>query len=52
MNILDWLLNNIFVPSEKNKNLKQDLKEKYLYLAAFASSAKELSNGEVNYLLV
>jgi len=45
--LLYWLLNNIFVPSEKNKNLKQDLKEKYLYLAAFASSAKE-SNGEID----
>ncbi|GES78876.1 negative elongation factor D [Rhizophagus clarus] len=46
--LLYWLLNNIFVPSEKNKNLKQDLKEKYLYLAAFASSAKELPNGKID----
>ncbi|CAB4386930.1 unnamed protein product [Rhizophagus irregularis] len=46
--LLYWLLNNIFVPSEKNKNLKQDLKGKYLYLAAFASSAKELSNGKID----
>ncbi|CAI2177853.1 6033_t:CDS:10 [Funneliformis geosporum] len=46
--LLYWLLNNIFVPSDKNKNLKQDLKEKYLYLAAFASSAKELINGEID----
>ncbi|CAG8733673.1 7271_t:CDS:2, partial [Funneliformis mosseae] len=46
--LLYWLLNNIFVPSDKNKNLKQDLKEKYLYLAAFASSARELTNGEID----
>ncbi|CAG8728822.1 5541_t:CDS:10, partial [Acaulospora morrowiae] len=46
--LLYWLLNNVFVPSDQNKNIKWDLKEKYLYLAAFASSAKETVNGEID----
>ncbi|RHZ50621.1 hypothetical protein Glove_494g9 [Diversispora epigaea] len=46
--LLYWLLTNVFVPSEQNKNIKLDLKEKYLYLAAFASSAKEIPDGDVD----
>ncbi|CAG8487096.1 2236_t:CDS:10 [Diversispora eburnea] len=46
--LLYWLLTNVFVPSEQNKNIKLDLKEKYLYLAAFASSAKEIPDGNVD----
>ncbi|CAG8490042.1 1560_t:CDS:10, partial [Dentiscutata heterogama] len=44
----NWLLNNAFVPSEKTLNLKQDLKEKYLYLAAYAASAEERDDGTID----
>ncbi|KAF0526886.1 TH1 protein [Gigaspora margarita] len=46
--LLYWLLNNAFVPSEKTLNLKQDLKEKYLYLAAYAASAEERDDGTID----
>ncbi|CAG8762590.1 6153_t:CDS:10, partial [Cetraspora pellucida] len=44
----DWLLNNAFVPSEKTLNLKQDIKDKYLYLAAYAASAEEREDGTID----
>ncbi|CAJ0649018.1 550_t:CDS:10 [Entrophospora sp. SA101] len=46
--LLYFILNAIYVPSEQNKNFKQDLKEKYLYLAAFAASAKDLPDGTID----
>ncbi|CAG8458862.1 23112_t:CDS:10 [Rhizophagus irregularis] len=36
------------IPPTPGDVVAQDLKEKYLYLAAFASSAKELSNGKID----
>ncbi|CAG8824915.1 10834_t:CDS:2, partial [Racocetra persica] len=46
--LLYWLLNNAFVPSDKTVNMKPDIKEKYLYLAAYAASAEERNDGQID----